>query len=398
MSDNFNLIRSVFTMTLMIAAMIWFLIRWLKRSPEDPGRLISKWAISVTAVGIIVWSSLKTSDSISALVMVPFAVAVGLILTVLWAPNIGEWFAGLFTSAIDGGSEAPEDRPLYSVAEGYRRRGRHQEAIAEVRRQLERFPTDFQGQMLLAEIQANDLRDYPAAVATLERLSNQSVHSPKNRAFVLSHLADWHLQFGHDPDSARVALEKIQQLFPETELANLAAQRIAHLADPNILAQNKERAPVVLPRADDQLSPPETVVVADGDPFTAAENLVKRLAQHPLDYEAREALAQVYAEQINRLDLAVDQLEQLIAHPNQPVRQIAKWLDRIADYQIRCAGDRAAATAALQRIVDGYPDTAFAEKARTRLANLGLELRGRQKSQVVKLGSYENDLGLKRRD
>ena len=35
-----------------------------------------------------------------------FAIAVvGLILTILWAPNIGEWFARLFTNAIDGGNE-----------------------------------------------------------------------------------------------------------------------------------------------------------------------------------------------------------------------------------------------------------------------------------------------------
>lgn len=399
MSDNFQLIRGAFVLTLMLAGVVWFLIRWLKRSRDDPGRLISKWVITAVLAWIIIAAAVGM-DGFAAAFVIPIAsLAAGLVLTVLWAPNLGEWFARLFTNAIDGGSEEPEDRPLYSVAEGHRRRGRPGEAIAEIRRQMERFPTDFQGQMLLAEIQAHDLRDYPSAAATLERLSIQTVHSPKNRAFVLSHLADWHLQFGHDPDSARMALEKIRQLFPGTELANVAAQRLAHLADPNQLARGAERTPVVFRRSEDQLVPPgEDLLAAEADPLVVAEELVKRLAQHPLDYEARELLAQVYAERLDRLDLAVDQLEQLIAHPNQPPRQIVKWLDCLADFQIRCAGDGAAAAAALQRIVDGFPNSAFAQKARTRLASLGLELRAKQKSQVVKLGSYEKDLGLKRRD
>lgn len=399
MSDDLRFLRGMVLLGLMIAGVIWFFVRWLKASEDDPGRLVSKWVITALVLGIVLKTAVGMEGFAGAVVIPLTAMTAGLVLTPLWAPNIGGWFAGLFTSGIDGGDEKPEDRPLYSVAEGHRRRGRYAEAVAEIRRQMERFPTDFQGQMLLAEIQANDLRDYPAAAATLERLSNQTVHSPKNRAFALNHLADWHLKFGNDPDSARGALERIQQLFPGTELANLAAQRLAHLVDPRTSAPGEDRAPLILRRAEDPLAPPpESLVVADTDPLTVAEQLIRRLGQHPLDYEARELLAEVYAERMDRVDLAVDQLEQLIAHPNQPPRQIAKWLNRIADFHIRFTGDRAAATAALQRVIDAFPETASGEKARTRLANLGLDLRAKQKSQVVKLGSYENDLGLKRRD
>ena len=46
--------------------------------------------------------------------------------------------------------------------------------------------------------------------------------------------------------------------------------------------------------------------------------------------------------------------------------------------------------------MDLFPDTAAAGLAASRIAHLRLELRGKEKSQAVKLGSYEEDVGLKR--
>ena len=95
------------------------------------------------------------------------------------------------------------------------------------------------------------------------------------------------------------------------------------------------------------------------------------------------------------MDLAADQLEQLIAHPHQPARQIIHWLNLLADWQIRFGEDATAARQTLERIVAQFPDHAAAEMARTRMRTLNLELRGKQKSQVVKLGTYEQNLGLR---
>jgi hypothetical protein len=50
----------------------------------------------------------------------------------------------------------------------------------------------------------------------------------------------------------------------------------------------------------------------------------------------------------------------------------------------------------LQRIVDRAPNLAAAELARHRLALLTLELKAKTTSQAVKLGSYEQNIGLKR--
>jgi hypothetical protein len=51
----------------------------------------------------------------------------------------------------------------------------------------------------------------------------------------------------------------------------------------------------------------------------------------------------------------------------------------------------------LRNIIDRAPQSAPAELARKRLALLKLELKAKEKSQAVQLGSYEQNIGLKGR-
>jgi len=122
---------------------------------------------------------------------------------------------------------------------------------------------------------------------------------------------------------------------------------------------------------------------------------VQHLEQHPLDHEAREKLAMIYAAHYQRLDLAADQLEQLIAAPNQTGKDVARWLNVLADLQLRHGADYDTIRQTLQRVIDLFPELAAGQLAQQRIELLRLELKGKEKSQVVKLGSYEKDLGLK---
>jgi hypothetical protein len=134
---------------------------------------------------------------------------------------------------------------------------------------------------------------------------------------------------------------------------------------------------------------------AEPDPEQVAAECVKHLEQHPLDTEARERLAVIYADHYGRLDLATNELEQMIEQPNQPGRLVVHWLNLLADLQIRGGAGFAAAQQTLQRIVERDPKAAAAEIARHRLALLKLEMKSKEKSQAVKLGSYEQNIGLK---
>lgn len=296
------------------------------------------------------------------------------LLFILWGRSLLGWLVGSLLGVFDGGTQRAEARPLYSVAEARRKQGRLDEAVAEVRNQLERFPTDFEGQLLLATIQAEDLNDFPAAQTTLEELVSQKEHPPHRRAFALNTLADWHLKFAQDPDAARAALKRIMQLFPETELAQNASQRIVHLPVREELLGRKTRAPVALPHHTEYLKPGETLQqqpTPESTPEGQTEALVRRLERFPGDNEAREQLALLYAEHYHRLDLAVDQLEQLVAQPNAPARHVVHWLNLIAELQLKLARDRAGACQAYQRIVERYPHTPAADKAARQIAYLG---------------------------
>jgi TolA-binding protein len=269
-----------------------------------------------------------------------------------------------------------------------------------IRTQLESFPHDFRGQMLLAEMQAEDLNDMPSAQVTIQRLCQQKGHSPGAISAALMQLADWQLKHWQDRDAARESLEKIIALFPDTEFAHVAEQRISHLASNTRLIAAHDRPKIQLRAGLDDvgLHKDQAAMVAPVEDIAAkAAEYVKHLDQHPRDAEAREQLAIIYAEHYQRLDYALGELEQIIQQPGQSPKQIVRVLNLMADLQLKCSGDYEAARQTLQRIVDKYPNLGAAEAAQRRLAHLRLELRSKEKAHVVQLGTYEQDLGLKKK-
>src|SRR6185437_17179105 len=100
-------------------------------------------------------------------------------------------------------------------------------------------------------------------------------------------------------------------LFPETELAHAAAQRIAHLTSDQMLAEQKERPRLVMVQHNDRIGLRGEIVdprPPSEEPAQAAARLVARLEQFPEDAEAREELAKIYADHYHRMDLASDQI------------------------------------------------------------------------------------------
>jgi len=398
-------ISGVLELVLCAGIIGWILYRWLKKS-DDRGRLISKWAITAVMVGItwrIADSRIAGSgggfDMATAVIVAICCAICGVVLGLTWASNIAEVLGKPLASLYDGGDAEVAPAPFYSIAEARRKQGKYLESIAEIRKQLARFPGDFAGMLMLAEIQAENLNDLPGAQVTIERLLTEPERKPVNMALALNRLADWQLKFGQDPDSARATLERVIGMFPQTEQAYLAGQRLAHLTTPEMLAEQSQPHLIKLGQYQENIGlrrEPATERAPTEDPASVALNLVRHLEQQPQDSEARERLALIYAEHYQRLDMAADQLETLLAQANLPARQAVHWLNLLADLHVKHAGDLAAARQALQRIIESYPRSAAAENANHRMAHLQLELRSKKESPVVKLGSYEQNLGLKR--
>jgi tetratricopeptide (TPR) repeat protein len=393
MSRTFDSILGLTVLVVSLGVIAWAFFFLLKRS-YDPAKMLFKCAFTIPFVIFCVCFGIKMGLYGPILILI-----MGIILTIMWTPHIAEMVSKPLTDIFDGGNEPPEPKPYYSIAQTKQKLGKPLEAIVEIRKQLANFPDDYEGVMLLANIQAGDTKDLPSAEITLNHFCDSPDAPPKQVAAALTQMADWHLKIAQDSDSARAVLEKIIARFPDSELSLAAAQRIAHLGGAEkILLAAHDRQRVFVPEGIKSVGlrdSMEDLIPAETDPAKLAADYVKHLEQHPLDTEAREKLAIIYARHYQRLDLAALELAQLINEPNHPPKRVAHWLNLLADLQIHGGADYDAVRETLEKIVESFPDLPVAEMARSRLSRLKLEIKGQKETPNKKLGVYEQNIGLK---
>jgi tetratricopeptide (TPR) repeat protein len=386
---------------LAIVAISVFVVMLFLRAHEKKVMLIRLGiTLGLAAAFYIMVVPMLLSHSVATAAAVFVTAVFGWIFAIIWVPAITGYCGRVVGSLIDGGDAEVEPKPFYSIFRSLRLKGKYYEALAEVRRQLEKFPNDFEGHMLLAELQAENLNDLPGAAVTVQRASDLPEQLSQNIAYAYNKLADWHLSLMKDRDSARETLEVLIARFRDTEIAARAAQRIAHLADTGMLLASHDRQRIDVKKgvenlglirgANGRLRAPET------DYEKLAEEYAQHLEKHPLDTHAREQLAVILAKNYQRLDMATEQLEYLIQQPSHSAKQVAHWLNVLADLQVRGGADEELTRATLQRIIDAYPDSGAAENARRRMDRLKLEFKGQEKKRDVQMGTYEQNLGLKR--
>jgi hypothetical protein len=188
-------------------------------------------------------------------------------------------------------------------------------------------------------------------------------------------------------------------MFPDTSFAHAAQQRLAHLAGAGQTRQFHEQTVFKVPSAERDIGlrpgPQPEQDSAEADAMILAAEHVRQLELHPNDTETREKLALLYAERLQRVDLAADQLEQLITFPNETPAHIARWLDLLATVHVLHGRNLEAAENALRRVIERFPNTALASQANARLATLPTELRAGETAIFKQMGVYEKGLGLK---
>jgi hypothetical protein len=400
MSHSPQVVLNVFLSLLGLGFIGWLFWRALKQS-DDPARLVFKWLLTAV-IFLVGWKyaiPMYGGGGLGAIFAIGMTGGLALAFNVVWRHSIIETLAKPLTNIFDGGSEPPEPKPHYSISHAKRKSNRPLEAIVAIREQLAKFPADFEGVMLLANVQAEDLNDLPGAEITLNNFCNSPNAPDRQMVAALTQLADWHLKKTADADSARAALQKIVARFPETEFALRAEQRLAHLGETGkiIMAQH-DRSAIPVPEGVKNvglLDSTEFLRPKEIEPGKLAAVHVKHLETHPHDAEVREKLATIYARHFKRLDLATMELERLINEKNHSVKQRASWLNLLASFQVELGADVVTVTATLQKIVNDFPSTPAAEIAGRRLARVNLELQGQKETPSVKLGVYEQNIGLK---
>ncbi len=333
-----------------------------------------------------------------AFIVAGLAAIVGILLGIIWAPEFGNMIARPFVNLFMGSSEAEAPKPLYSAAQARRNQGKLTEAIAEIRAQLERFPDDVQGWMMLAEIQARDLRQFDQGAATITTFIAREGQSPQLIVLGLSRLADWHLELRHDYAAAREILERIVANYPHLPQSRAAHQRLAHIVEKQRYADEHADHAMAVPATDQRLGlrkMVETPPLPVEDTAGQVDELHRQLGQFPLDRETREQLALLYAHQLHQPQQCAEQMEYLLALPDAFPAEIARWLNLLADVHIKEAQDAGAARKTLERLMELCPETPMAAQARQRLDRLDLEIRNARQTPTVKLGTYDQRLGLK---
>jgi hypothetical protein len=330
---------------------------------------------------------------------IPISVMIcALLLAYIWAHTLIEALIRPLTDSFDGGSQAMEAKPLYSMAIARRKSGHPLEAVLAFREQLARFPNDSEGIFLLAATQAEDLNDLPAAAITLGLFCDSGA-APKQVAAAFNQLADWHLRLNQDPESACAAWQEIIDRFPGSDLALLAQNRIAHAADSGkhlVASRNPEAFAVpegienLGLKAAGSFQAPEEAPAAQ-----RASAFVQHLADYPNDTEAREKLAVIYATEFHRLDMATMELRQLIESPHHAPKEICRWVNLLATLQISAGADESLVRETLSLIIKNFPKISQAQLAARRIAQLPNEYRQLKQTPSFKLGVYEQDQGLR---
>ncbi len=373
---------NVLTLLVLVSFVLWRIVHSLRRS-DEPSLLLKKWGGTVILVGIGIKANLALlgAGGYTAGFGVPIVTAgIAIPLSILWASSWGEMLSSPLTALFDGGNTKEEAKPLYAIAEARRKRGRYQEAIDEVNKQLETFPGDLNGTLLLVDLYARDLKQMPFAQEATESFLSHGPHHPKNSFLALAHLADAYLTHASDREQAQKCLERVLVLCEGTEQELMAAQRLAHLTSNEQLEANAAPKRVALQQYERKLgirTSPRIIRPKQKSAEQLANEYIQQLEAHPLDLEARENLARLYADHYGRLDMAIEQLETMVNFRNQSPRQIVRWLNIMADLHIKVEGNIGNAKACLERICQSYPNTAHAAQANKRIHLLMLEKKGR---------------------
>ena len=226
--------------------------------------------------------------------------------------------------------------------------------------------------MMLAELYANHFNNLVEAEQTVLDLCAQPATAAPQVAVALHRLADWHLKLAQNPDAARRALLVILERFPGTHLAHMAQLRIDQLpASAAELREQKIARPIPLPALGDHMDEPvSTEPINRAQAAKDANALVEQLQQNPNNITAREKLARVFTERLDKPRLGIEQLELLLGISDRSDAERAAWLGLIAAWYLKYLHDTENGRKTLERLVREYPSTIQAFAARRRLRGL----------------------------
>jgi tetratricopeptide (TPR) repeat protein len=327
------------------------------------------------------------------LVVIP----VGVILAFMWLPSLVDTGLSGLMESMTGGREQIVPTPFYFRTQALRKRGEFSAALAELDAELVKFPQDQEGHLLKAEILADDQKEVTAALAVLSQFEELPGLDAGKRNVARFRRVDLLQVRLSDFAAAEGILNSILSEDPTSSAAQVARQRLAHAT--SAAGTSAARGKLIVTRHSESLGLSHDLGasrILPENPAAQASELLKHLESHPGDWEARERLATLYADQFGHVPLAVAQLRELISQPHQPQKRVAGWLQRVAAIHLQPGGTHSEARLALEEIQDRFPNSVWSEQAALKIATLGNPDPVAIAPKGLKLGQYEQNIGLKR--
>src|SRR5581483_1963383 len=296
------------------------------------------------------------------------------------------WFMPLLHVVRDLMPHTPP-KPSYSRAVARMNFDKFEEAEMAVINELEKCEDDFNGWLLLAALYAVHFHDLLEAERTLLDTCNNPATTDSQRAVALNKLADWRLKLANDPVGARRHLETIREMMPGAHMAHMAELRLRQLpatreAYLESVHTKKIRLPALRHDFDESNVGPSETQTGPSDAERAesllrARRLAEKLQANPNNISEREQLARVLAEKLGQTDAALEQLDLLLALPEQAPPQTAEWLALSAAWRLKYKRDESAGRRILERLVRDFPETAQGFAAQRRLNLMEMEAKMR---------------------
>jgi hypothetical protein len=101
----------------------------------------------------------------------------------------------------------------------------------QLRAQLRDNPGDMPAREKLGRLLAENLDQLGAGIEQIQTLLQSPEATPEQKAAWLGCIAGWHLQIGHDRESARWVLEELVRDYPDSPEAKFGARRLKEFSE-----------------------------------------------------------------------------------------------------------------------------------------------------------------------
>ena len=282
-----------------------------------------------------------------------------------------------------------DPRPMYSRAIAKLKLGKYNDAEWEVIQQLDNFEDDFDGWMLLAELYATRFNDLSGATQVISDLISQSNLNRMQISVATHRLADWHLKFREDPDSARTILEELCRSCPGGHIEKMARTRIDRLPrTKEAFREEQMRKPIHLPALREPIKSPResrTPSMGAHQATALANRCVEELTRDPNNISKREEFARILADHLGKFDSAIQQIELLMDIPDQSEGKYAEWLSLLGSWELQSDREGTSAKKILKQLIRRFPTSPQAFAAQRRLSLMEMDEHFR-KSKSAKAG------------